>query len=65
MLDKNGRPFQTTAIVTLPEHELALYGGKWATCDGPVICVPGEDPSPITGRYLRELKKQQTVRVIP
>jgi hypothetical protein len=64
-LDDNGRPFQTTAIVTLPEHRLALYGGEWAKCEGPVICFQGEDPSPITGRYLKVLKKQQTVPVLP
>jgi hypothetical protein len=64
-LDDNGRPFQTTAVVTLPEHKVAWYGEEWASCHGPVICFPGSDPNPITGAFLKTLKEQQTVSVIP
>jgi hypothetical protein len=64
-LDDNGRPFQTTAVVTLPPHKIAWYGGEWARCEGPVVCFPGSQPSLIKGQFLRTLKEQETIPVLP
>lgn len=65
ILDDNGQPFLTTAGVTLPAHEIACYGEACIRCDGPVLCFPGEPPSPISGEYLRRLREQGTIHVLP
>jgi hypothetical protein len=65
ILDDGGRPFQTTAVVTLPPHKLAWYGGEWASCEGAVVCFPGSEPAPITGEYLSTLQEQGTIPVLP
>jgi hypothetical protein len=64
MVDNSGEPFETTAIATLPSHKVVWYG-DWASCSGLVTCFPGEPSLPITGDFLRSLRREGTVSVLP
>lgn len=69
VLDDHGRPFQTTAIVTVPSRRIVLYAGEVGYCDGEFSCfpdgLPGQTkPTPIPEGELQELREQGTSQVL-
>jgi hypothetical protein len=70
-IDDGGRPFETSAIVTVPARRIYLYGPDLGYCSGELSCfpdndgVPGPPPQPLSAKELKQLRQEQTVQVIP
>lgn len=72
IVDDGGRPFETTATVTVPDRRIIMYAGEWGYCGGEFSCFPdgdgvpgGPPPQPLSASELEQLRQEQTVQVLP